>query len=96
MGKVIIQTLVENRKKFLRKNENFLEKVLGNFMEIGSNRVKNAIMRMRTGTPAGPGDIPVELIKVGGQKLLEMITILLNKILNGEKVPEERNVAIIT
>jgi hypothetical protein len=65
-------------------------------MEIGSNRVKNAIMRMRTGTPAGPGDIPVELIKLGGQKLLEMITILLNKILNGEKVPEEWNVAIIT
>ena len=96
MGKVIIQTLVENRKKFLRKNENFLEKVLGNFMEIGSNRVKNAIMRMRTGTPAGPGDIPVELIKLGGQKLLEMITILLNKILNGEKLPEEWNVAIIT
>ena len=96
MGKVIIQTLVENRKEFLRKNENFLEKVIGNFMEIDSNRVKNAIMRMRTGTPAGPGDIPVELIKLGGQKLLEMITILLNKILNGEKLPEEWNVAIIT
>jgi hypothetical protein len=36
------------------------------------------------------------LIKSGGQKLLEMITILLNKIINGEKVPEEWKVAIIT
>jgi len=96
MGKVIIQTLVENRIECLRKNENFLEKVIGNFMEIDSNTVKNTIKRMRTGTPAGPGDIPVELIKLGCQKLLEMITILLNKILNGEKVPEEWNVAIIT
>jgi hypothetical protein len=43
-----------------------------------------------------PGDIPIELIKSGGQKLLEMITILLNRIINGEKVPEECKVAIIT
>jgi hypothetical protein len=36
------------------------------------------------------------LLMSGGQKLLEMITILLNKIINGEKVPEEWKVAIIT
>ena len=51
---------------------------------------------MRTGTAAGPGDIPVELIESGSQKLLEIITILLNKIINGEKVPEEWKVTIIT
>ena len=33
---------------------------------------------MKTGRAAGPGDIPIELLKSGGQKLLEMITILLN------------------
>jgi len=38
---------------------------------------------MKTGRAAGPGDIPIELIKGGGQKLLEMITILLNKSING-------------
>jgi hypothetical protein len=53
-------------------------------------------MRMKSGTAAGPGDIPKDLIKSGGQKLLEMITILLNKIINGQKVPEEWKVAIIT
>ena len=36
------------------------------------------------------------MIKSGGQKLLEMITALLNKIIEGEKVPEEWKVAIIT
>jgi len=46
-------------------------------------------MRMQTGKAAGSGDIPIELIKSSGQKLLEIITILLNKIINGEKVPEE-------
>jgi hypothetical protein len=52
-------------------------------------------MRMKTGKATGPGDIAIELIKSGGQKLLEMITILLNKIINGDKVPEEWKVSII-
>jgi hypothetical protein len=43
-----------------------------------------------------PSRHPIELIKCDGQKLLEMITILLNKIINWEKVPEEWKVAIIT
>ena len=73
-----------------------MEKDIGNIIEINSNTVKHAVMRMKTGRAAGPGDIPIELINSGGQKLLEMITILLNEIINGEKVPEEWKVAIIT
>ena len=73
-----------------------MEKGIGNVIEIDSNTVKHTIMRMKTRTAAGPGDIPIELIKSGVQQLLEMITILLNKIINGEKVPEEWKVAIIT
>ena len=53
-------------------------------------------MRMKTRRAAGSGDIPIQLIKSGSQKLLEMITILLNKIINGGKVPKEWKVAIIT
>jgi hypothetical protein len=83
-------------KNFLGKNEKLLEKGTGHVTEIDSNTVKLAIMRMKTGRAAGPGDTPIELIKSGGQKLLEMFTILLNKIINGQKVPEEWKVAIIT
>jgi len=73
-----------------------LEKCIGNVIEIVSNTVKHAIMRMKTGRPAGPGDIPIDLIKRGGQSLLEMTTILLNKIINAEEVPESWKFAIIT
>jgi hypothetical protein len=73
-----------------------LKRSKGNIIEIDSNTVKEAIMRMKNGRAAGPRDIPIELIKSGGQKLLEIITILLNKSINGEKVPEEWKVAIIT
>jgi len=73
-----------------------LEKDIGNDIKIDSNTVEQAIMRMKNRRAAGPGDIPIELIKSGGQKLLELITILFIKIINGEKVPEEWKVAIIT
>ena len=39
-------------------------------------------MRMKTGRAAGQGDIPIELIKSGCQKLLEMITTLLNVLIS--------------
>ena len=84
--------LVEDRREFLQKNE----KGTGEVTEIDSNTVKQVIMRMKTRRAAGPGDIPIELIKSGGQKLLEMITILLSKIINGGKVPKEWKIAIIT
>jgi len=80
MGKMLLQTSSKESQEFLGKSERLLEKVIGDVTEIDSNTVKQAIMRMKTGRAAGPGDIPIELIK----KLLEMITILLNKILNGE------------
>jgi len=94
--KYYYKLLLEDRKEFLDKDERLLKKGKGNIIEIDNNTVKQAIMRMKNGRAAGPGDIPIELTKSGDQKLLEMITILLNKIINGEKVPEEWKVAIIT
>jgi hypothetical protein len=94
--KYYYKLLAENRKEFLDKEERLLRKPKGNIIEIDSNTVKQAIMRMKNGRAAGPGDIPIELIKTGGEKLLELITILLNKIINGEEVPGEWKVALIT
>ena len=59
-----------------------LEKCRGNVIESDSNTVKQAILRMKNGRAAGPGDIPIELIKSGGPKLLGMITTSLKKIIN--------------
>jgi hypothetical protein len=73
-----------------------MKKCKGNIIKIDINPVKQTIMKMKNGRPAGPGDSPIELIESSGQKLLEMITILINKIINGEKVPEEWKVAIMT
>jgi hypothetical protein len=42
-----------------------LEKGIGNVIEIDSNTVKHAIMRMKIRKAAGPGHIPIELLKSG-------------------------------
>ena len=94
--KYYYKVLVEDCKEFLGKTENVLEKGIGNVIEIDSNAVKQGIRRMKNGRAADPGDIPIELINSGRWKLLEMITVLLNKFKNSEKVPEEWKVAIIT
>ena len=94
--KYYYKILVEDREEILGKSEKLLENCIGNVTEIDSNTVKHAIRRMKNGRAAGPGDIPIELIKGGGHKLLETIIILLNKTINGEKVPAEWKVAIIT
>jgi hypothetical protein len=36
-----------------------LKKSKGNIIQIDINTVKQAIMRMKNGTAAGPGDIPI-------------------------------------
>jgi hypothetical protein len=57
--KYYYKLLVEDRKEFLGKNEKLLEKGIGNVIEIDNNTVKHAIMRMKTGKAAGPGDVPI-------------------------------------
>jgi len=64
-GKYYYKLLVEDRKEFLDKDERLLKKSIGNIIEIYSNTVKQAIMRMKNGRAAGPGDIPIESEVIG-------------------------------
>ena len=59
-------------------------KVIRKVIEIFSHTVKLIIKRMKTRRAAGPGDIPIQVIKRRGQKLLEMIAVFVNKIINGK------------
>ena len=97
MEKYYKKLLTEDREEFLHEKwRKMYEKEAENTIEIDVNLVKKAIMRMKNGRAAGPGNIPVELIKCGGKKLWEMMTILFNKIINGGKIPEEWKIAIIS
>ncbi|KAI5621396.1 gastrula zinc finger protein XlCGF28.1-like, partial [Silurus asotus] len=51
--------------------------------------VRAAIKRMKSGKSVGPDDIPVEAWRCLGEMAVEFLTRLFNRILEGEKMPEE-------
>ncbi|KAI5089396.1 hypothetical protein C0J45_20804 [Silurus meridionalis] len=56
---------------------------------ISKEEVRAAIKRMKSGKSVGPDDIPVEAWRCVGEMAVEFLTRLFNRILEGEKMPEE-------
>ena len=57
--------------------------------KISKDEVRRALKRMKSGKALGPDDIPVEVWKCLGEVAVEFLTGLFNRILDGEKMPEE-------
>ena len=51
--------------------------------------VKNAVRRMKKGKAVGPGELPVEVWKCMGEMEIKFLTRLFNRLLMGERMPEE-------
>ena len=51
--------------------------------------VKNALRRMKKGKAVGPDELPVEVWKCMGKMWIKFLTRLFNKLLMGERMPEE-------
>ncbi|KAI5609640.1 hypothetical protein C0J50_12105 [Silurus asotus] len=56
---------------------------------ISKEEVKTAIKRMKIGMSVGPDDILVEAWRCLGEMAVEFLTRLFNRILEGERMPEE-------
>ena len=56
---------------------------------VSKDEVRRALKRMKRGKALGPDDIPVEVWKCLGEVAVEFLTGLFNRILDGEKMPEE-------
>ncbi|XP_076867340.1 uncharacterized protein LOC143518621 [Brachyhypopomus gauderio] len=57
--------------------------------QVSKEEVRAAIWRMKCGKAVGPDDIPVETCKCLGETAVEFLTGLFNRILEGQKMPEE-------
>ncbi|XP_065658438.1 uncharacterized protein LOC136082948 [Hydra vulgaris] len=57
--------------------------------QVTKEKVRAAIRRMKCGKAVGPDDIPVETWKCLGEIAVEFLTGLFNRILEGQKMPEE-------
>ena len=56
---------------------------------VNREEVKNALRRMKKGKAVGPDELPVEVWKCMGKMEIEFLTRLFNRLLMGEKMPEE-------
>ena len=56
---------------------------------ISREEVKNALRRMKKGKAVGPDELPVEVWKCMGKMGIEFLTRLFNRLLMGERMPEE-------
>ena len=63
---------------------------------VGREEVKNALRRIKKGKAVGPNELPVEVWKCMREMGIEFLTRLFNRLLMGERMPEEwrRNVLI--
>ena len=64
-------------------------KVLKEVEEVTEEEVKTALKKMKKGKARGPDDIPVEVWLILGDVGIEWLTKLINKVLKGEKMPDE-------
>jgi hypothetical protein len=78
--------LTEDRTEFMEKEEWKMENPN---LTVSDTDVDGVIRKMKNGKSPGPGNINMELIKYGGGKALTMVTKLINKILEGDNIPQE-------
>ena len=54
-----------------------------------SREVKNTLRKMKKGKAVGPDELPVEVWKCMGEMGIEFLSRLFNRLLMGERMPEE-------
>ena len=74
-----------NREPRTEQSEVFNEEVNC----VSREEVKNALRRMKKGKAVGPDELPVEVWKCMGKMGIEFLTRLYNRLLMGERMPEE-------
>ena len=63
---------------------------------VSREEVKNALRRMKKGKAVGPDELPVEVWKCMGKMRIEFLTRLFNRLLMGERMPEEWRRSVLT
>jgi len=76
----------ENPREAQQTHAEVIARVVEN---VSDNEVRNALQRMKKGYAQGPDEIPVEAWVCLGEIGIEFLTELFNRLLHGEKMPEE-------
>lgn len=88
--------LQEKRPQYMIKHDgNERNKISVEEREIRKEDVIKALRQSKNNKSAGPGNIRIELVKYGGNKLIEIVTKMFQKIEGGENIPTEWNKSYI-
>ena len=88
--------LTEERKEFAVIDLPINVNTNDTIKRISIEEIRNTLKHTKNGKAAGPGDIPIELVKYGTPLLWEWIAVLMNKcMIDDEELPEEWNKAYL-
>ena len=88
--------LTENRPEF-EGTKNITPILMdGEKVEVSEERVRKAVRELKNGKSCGPEGVYAEMLKHGTDKLITMLTWVINRCLNGEEVPQQWKVAYIS
>jgi len=68
----------------------------GETVEVSEERVRNAVRELKNGKSCGPGGVYAEMLKHGQDKLIKLVTWVINRCLNGEETLQQWKVAYIS
>jgi hypothetical protein len=81
--------LTENRTES-EGTENITHKQIGGeSVEVSEERVRKAVRELKNGKSCGPEGVYAEMLKHGTDRLITMLTWIINRCLNGEEVPQQ-------
>ncbi|KAI5627545.1 hypothetical protein C0J50_12902, partial [Silurus asotus] len=78
-----------NEENQRERRLDYVEMVKQDVDRISMEEVRAAIKRMKNGNLVGPDDIPVETWRCLGEMAVKFLTRLFNKIVEGDRMPEE-------
>ena len=78
-----------NQENPRERREVCVGKIIKEVGEVTEEEVKTALKKMKKGKARGPDDIPVEVWLILGDVGIGWLTKLMNKLLKGEKIPDE-------
>ena len=59
----------------------------GEIVEVSEERLRKAVRELKNGKSCGPEGVYTEMLKHGTDKLIKMLTWVINRCLNGEETP---------
>jgi hypothetical protein len=68
----------------------------GERVEVNEEGLRKAVKEVKNGKSCGPEGVYAEMLKHGTDKLITMLTWIINRCLNGEEVPQQWRVAYIS